>query len=140
MKIEKLTENKIRVIVSTEDLIKTNTDLNSIMAKAIESQKLFLEILSRAEKEVDFHTEGCKLLIEAFSSIDDFTFFYATQIGHNPEKHKEIMELLSWAKESGHINFGITSFVVSNQWKALEELKNNPDLIPTASNICTVDE
>ncbi|MDD7757406.1 MAG: hypothetical protein PUJ51_23445 [Clostridiales bacterium] len=30
-----------------------------------------------------------------FSSIDDFTFFYATQIGHNPEKHKEIMELLS---------------------------------------------
>ena len=42
MKKEKLTENKIRVIVSTEDLIKTNTDLNSIMAKAIESQKLFL--------------------------------------------------------------------------------------------------
>ena len=75
-----------------------------------------------------------------FSSIDDFTFFYANQIKHNPEKHKEIMELLSWAKEHGHINFGITSFVVSNQWKALEELKNNPDLIPTASNICTIDE
>ena len=54
MKIEKLTENKIRVIVSTEDLIKTNTDLNSIMAKAIESQKLFLEILSRAEKKLIF--------------------------------------------------------------------------------------
>lgn len=86
MKIEKLTENKIRVIVSTEDLIKTNTDLNSIMAKAIESQKLFLEILSRAEKEVDFHTEGCKLLIEAFSSIDDFLIFTITKYSSKEKK------------------------------------------------------
>lgn len=86
MKIEKLTENKIRVIVSTEDLIKTNTDLNSIMTKAIESQKLFLEILSRAEKEVDFHTEGCKLLIEAFSSVDDFLIFTITKYSSKEKK------------------------------------------------------
>lgn len=86
MKIEKLTENKIRVIVSTEDLIKTNTDLNSIMTKAIESQKLFLEILSKAEKEVDFHTEGCKLLIEAFSSIDDFLIFTITKYASKEKK------------------------------------------------------
>ena len=81
-----------------------------------------------------------KDISKKFSSIDDFSFFYATQIKHNPEKHKEIMELLSWAKEHGYINFEITSFVVSNQWKALKKKKNNPDLIPTASNICTIDE
>ena len=38
------------------------------------------------------------------------------------------------------MEYECTSFVVSNQWKALEELKNNPDFIPTASNICTIDE
>ena len=75
-----------------------------------------------------------------FSSIDDFTFFYATQIGHNPDKHKKIMELLAWAKEHNYINFGISSFVISHQWDALEELKNNPDLVPLASNICIIDE
>ena len=36
-----------------------------------------------------------------FSSIDDFTFFYATQIKHNPEKHKEIMEELSARRSAG---------------------------------------
>jgi hypothetical protein len=29
-----------------------------------------------------------------FCSLDDFFFFYSTQIGHNPEKHKEIIDLV----------------------------------------------
>ncbi len=79
MKIEKLTENKIRVIVSIKDLEKSNTDLHSIMTKALEAQGLVLEILSKAEKEVGFNTEGCKLLIEAFSSSDDMFIFTITK-------------------------------------------------------------
>ena len=29
-----------------------------------------------------------------FASLDDFFFFYSSQIGHDPEKHKEVMEIL----------------------------------------------
>ncbi len=58
MKIEKLTDNKIRVIINLEDLKKNNLDFNTIMEKPIESQKLFLEMLLKAEKEVGFYTEG----------------------------------------------------------------------------------
>lgn len=79
MKIEKLTENKIRIIINSEDLDESNTDINSLMTKAIETQSLFFEMLSRAEKEVGFYTEGCKLLIEAFSSIDGFLVFTITK-------------------------------------------------------------
>lgn len=79
MKIEKLTENKIRIIINSEDLDKTNTDIHSLMTKAIETQSLFFEMLSRAEKEVGFYTEGCKLLIEAFSSIDGVLVFTITK-------------------------------------------------------------
>jgi hypothetical protein len=43
------------------------------------------------------------------------------------------MEILEWAKENNMINFGITSFVVNNQWKALKELRDNPDLAPIAT-------
>ena len=68
-----------------------------------------------------------------FSSLDEFFFFYSTQIGHNLEKHKEVMEILEWAKENNMINFGITSFVVNNQWKALKELRDNPNLAPIAT-------
>ena len=76
MKIEKLTENKIRVIVSTEDLKENDIDFNLLMNKSMETQNLFFEILERAEEELDFHTDGYKLLIEAFSSSDEKLISY----------------------------------------------------------------
>lgn len=79
MKIEKLTENKIRVVVNLEDLEKNNIDIQSFFTKSIDSQGLFFNILEQAEKELDFHTEGCKLLIEAFSSLDDILVFTITK-------------------------------------------------------------
>lgn len=72
MKIEKLTENKIRVIIHSDELGDSNNiNLHNVMAKAMETQEIFSHILKQAEKEVDFHTDGCKLLIEAFSSLED---------------------------------------------------------------------
>lgn len=79
MKIEKLTENKIRVIVSNDDLDKNNIDFNAIMNRSVETQNLFLEILERAEEELDFNIDGYKLLIEAFSSTDEVLVFTITK-------------------------------------------------------------
>lgn len=75
-----------------------------------------------------------------FASLDDFFFFYAKEIGHDPEKHKKIMDILNWGKANNLVSFSILNFVLSHQWEALDELRNNPDLIPTVSNICIVDE
>ncbi len=86
MKIEKLTENKIRVIINDEDLKQNNTDLHTIMTKSLENQGLFLNILSKAEKEVGFYTENCKLLIEAFSTSDDMFVFTITKYSENDFK------------------------------------------------------
>ena len=92
MKIEKLTENKIRVIINSEDLKENNLDSNTLMEKPIESQKLFLEMLLKAEKEVGFYTEGYKLLVEAFSSSDGFFVFtitkYVEKVTNSPRKPK----------------------------------------------------
>lgn len=75
MKIEKLTENKIRILLKNEDIKDKNIDLHTIMTKAIESQGFFLEMLHQAEEQLGFYTDGCKLLIEAYSSPDnDFVF------------------------------------------------------------------
>ncbi|MBO7211831.1 MAG: hypothetical protein J6V44_12605 [Methanobrevibacter sp.] len=35
-----------------------------------------------------------KNVAKKFYSLDEFFFFYSVQIGHNPDKHKEVMELL----------------------------------------------
>lgn len=83
MKIEKLTENKIRVILSIEDVDTTDINFNSILNKTTITQNLFLEILEKAEKKLNFNTDGCKLLIELFSSIDDVLVFTITK--YEPE-------------------------------------------------------
>ena len=79
MKIEKLTENKIRVIINFEDLDQKDIDLHSIMTTSLENQGLFLKILAKAKKEVGFNTENCKLLIEAFSTPDGTFVFTITK-------------------------------------------------------------
>lgn len=75
-----------------------------------------------------------------FASLDDFFFFYSSQIGHDPEKHKEVMEILEWSKENGHLNFGILSFTISHQWEMLKELRDNPEIAPISQTSIYLDE
>lgn len=79
MKIEKLTDNKIRIIMNIQDIENNTNDIHTFFDNIMNSQNLFLEILQKAEKEVDFHTEGCKLLIEAFSTLEDVVVFTITK-------------------------------------------------------------
>lgn len=78
MKIEKLTDNKIRIIINLDDLREKNID-SSVFTKPLETQTFLLDVLNKAEKEVGFYTEGCKLLVEAFSSSDGLFVFTITK-------------------------------------------------------------
>ena len=49
------------------------------MNRSVETQNLFLEILEKAEEELDFNIDGYKLLIEAFSSTDEVLVFTITK-------------------------------------------------------------
>lgn len=89
MKIEKITENKIRIVVNLDELSNNNIDFKNFMISNIESQKFFLDILNRAEKEFGFYTKDCKLLIEAFSSLDDFFVFTITRFHANKKKKQK---------------------------------------------------
>lgn len=88
MKIERLTDNKIRIIMSVEELSKENVDFLSLTQNTFDAQKLFSKILSRAEKEVGFIVEDCKVLIEAFFSSDEFFIITFTKI--SPETSMQI--------------------------------------------------
>ena len=50
MKIEKITENKIRIIIDTNELIEKNLNLNSIVKNTDAAQELFKSILEEAKK------------------------------------------------------------------------------------------
>ena len=73
MRFEKLNENKIRITLTNQDLIKKNIDFHSFMANPIESQDLFLDMLDTAEKEMGFITKNYQIRIEALQiSNGDF--------------------------------------------------------------------
>lgn len=67
MQIEKITENKIRIILNIKDLQENNIDLHTFMSNSIESQDLFFDMLDKAKKEVGFETKDYKLMIEALA-------------------------------------------------------------------------
>lgn len=85
MKIEKLTDNKIRIIINLDDLREKNID-SSVFTKPLETQTFLLDVLNKAEKEVGFYTDGCKLLIEAFSSDEGSFVFTITKYEDNSDK------------------------------------------------------
>lgn len=70
MKIEKLNENKIRIILNIDDLKENNIDFHSFMSSSLETQDLFLNVLEKAEQEIGFTTKDYKLVIEAIATSD----------------------------------------------------------------------
>lgn len=128
MKIEKLTENKIRVIMNLKD-IESNTDIHTFFNNMINSQNIFLDILDKAEKEVNFHTEGCKLLIEAFSTLEDTIVFTITKfsISETPQnKNKKLIvkrKNLTPSFENAIYNFNDFNFFC-NFCKSINMIKN----------------
>ena len=70
MKIEKLNENKIRIILNLEELKERDIDSDIFLSNSIESQSIFLDMLDTAEKEVGFVTDNCRIMIEALALKD----------------------------------------------------------------------
>lgn len=79
MKIEKITENKIRIILKQEDFKDKSIDIQKLLLTTPDSQNLFLEILNKAKKEINFDTDGQKLLIEMSLQTEDVFVFTITK-------------------------------------------------------------
>ena len=90
MKIEKITDNKIRIILNLDDLKAKNIDLHSFMSNSIESQSLFIEMLNEAERTVGFYVNDSKILIEALASAEGLFVFTITKVKDDSPKKRTI--------------------------------------------------
>ena len=57
MKFEKLSDYKLKITLSNEELPNNNTDLDSFMSDPSSARKSFLDILDKAKDEVGFHMD-----------------------------------------------------------------------------------
>ena len=102
MKIEKLTENKIRITLNLSDLEEEHIDLHSFMSNSAESQALFCSLLNKAEKEVGFYTKDYKLMIEAIAVPEGNFILTVTRLPEKEQvkkqlkiKRKKYMDIIS---------------------------------------------
>ena len=80
MKFEKLTDTKIRIILSIKDIESNNLSIDDVLSNSKDSQKLLNTLITKAEKELDFKTEDSQLLVEAISSCSDEYIFTITKL------------------------------------------------------------
>lgn len=86
MQFEKINEDKIRIIFNLDDLKDKNVDYHDFMANSIATQKIFLDMLNQAEKEIGFVTTNYQLIIEALASSDGSFILTVTRSKESKEK------------------------------------------------------
>lgn len=59
-----------------------------------------------------------------FNSLEDAFKMYAKIIHYKDTTHKEIIELVKWAKEHEVLNQSLASFIINQSWLDLKEIKN----------------
>lgn len=66
MRFEKLSNNKLKVIFSINELEKEEIDYHSFMAGSNKYESLISSLLYIAKDELDFDTQNCNIEIETY--------------------------------------------------------------------------
>ena len=83
MQIKKINNDKLKVILNSNDLIQKNIDIDSFLSNSVESQNLFFEILDLAEEKFDFNIENNKAIVETISIDNNLFILTITKLKSN---------------------------------------------------------
>ena len=80
MKFEKITDTKIKIILSLQDMELNNLSVENVLSNSADSQKLIDTIISKAEIELGFRPDDSQLLVEAVVPSNEECIFTITKI------------------------------------------------------------
>jgi len=80
MKIEKISDNKIKVTITLSDLQERNIDLENLNYNSLATQELFWDMMEQAEIQFGFNTSESQLAIEASPDESDGFVITITKI------------------------------------------------------------
>lgn len=85
MKIERLSDNKIKVTVYGDDIKMWNVDLKNFTDNTPEAQEMFMYVLEQARQDVDFHVGKAQLIVETVPSQDDGFVLIVSRVENEAE-------------------------------------------------------
>jgi len=93
MRIEKISYNKIKLIVSIEDLHALGVTPEEITDNSPQTQELFWNLLRRAEMETDFSLSASHLIIEATPIKNEGLILIVTKLDDETEEYFDKIRL-----------------------------------------------
>ncbi|MGE4282690.1 MAG: adaptor protein MecA [Clostridia bacterium] len=85
MKIERVSHNKIKVILSIDDLEEWNIDIDNLSYNSPETQEMFWNMMKKAELEAGFYVDDSQLIIEAMSLQSEGFVIMVTRVDENDD-------------------------------------------------------
>lgn len=79
MKIEKINDNKLKIMFDYTELEENNISIHSFLANSIEVQNFFLAILDIANEDLDFKPDSSNLSYETISFGNKFFVIFVTK-------------------------------------------------------------
>lgn len=85
MKIEKISDNIIKVTISYNDLVEKNIDLNMLNYNTPAAQEFFWDLMEQAEKQLGFDLTDSQLIIEPVPDSNDGFVITITRVDEDGE-------------------------------------------------------
>ncbi len=85
MKIERINENKIKVLINHSEAKEWNITLKNISENTPEVQKMFWRAIGMAKESVDFTVDGAKLFVETIPCDDSGIGMLITKVCNEQE-------------------------------------------------------
>lgn len=98
MKIERISENQLKLTLTKDDLAERKIKLEDLITPSEKTQKLFHDIMEQALDEEDFISENTPLMVEAVPSGSDGIMIIVTKVS-NKEKKATAQDLRRWKKK-----------------------------------------
>ncbi|MGN0135746.1 adaptor protein MecA [Anaerotignum sp.] len=99
MKIERISENQLKLTLTKDDLIERDIQLEDLITPSEKTQKLFRDIMEQALDESDFISENTPLMVEAVPAGADGIMIIVTKVTNKEKNAKASGDLLSQAQE-----------------------------------------
>lgn len=99
MKIERISENQLKLTLTKDDLIERDIKLEDLISPSEKTQKLFRDIMEQALDEEDFISENTPLMVEAVPMGTEGIMIIVTKVNNKDNKSTNPADLLHQAQE-----------------------------------------
>ncbi|MBQ7085253.1 MAG: adaptor protein MecA [Anaerotignum sp.] len=100
MKIERISENQLKLTLTKDDLKERDIKLEDLITPSEKTQKLFRDIMEQALDEEDFVSENTPLMVEAVPMGTEGIMIIVTKVNNKDKKGNTTADLLQQAQET----------------------------------------